>query len=252
MTPLYRRGLKAGLTTTRIERPRKNLYKYVMADAPQTAGLKPPLRDLFLFALISWPYFLNDLYLIPLTRSGNLALLWGLDVVFFCLIPATTLLVLFRRGYMRPAQIGLREWPDGAGWMMAIGAALAAHVVMTLNLEPFLHAELCCRMCGSYPFPAAGLAKWGTIFYAALSAAVLEEIIFRGILINRLRLYLRQPWVIVIIAAAVFALIHWCLGPGKLVSTFLMGILSILIYLRRGRLSEAMISHLIFNILAFS
>jgi len=223
-----------------------------MVDAPQTARLKAPLRNLCLFTLISWPYFLNDLYLIPLTRSANLPLLWGLDVVFFCLIPAATLLVLFRRGYLRPAQIGLREWPDRTGWLIAIGAALAAHVVMTLNLEPFFHAELCCRVCGGYPFPAAGLAKWGTIFYAALSAALLEEIIFRGILINRLRLYIQHPWVIVIIAAAVFALIHWCQGPGKLVSTFLMGILSILIYLRRGRLSEAMVSHLIFNILAFS
>ena len=223
-----------------------------MTNAPPINGQTSPLRDLLLFALISWPYFLNDLYLIPLTRGGNLALLWGLDVVFFCLIPATTLLVLFRKGYMRPAHIGLGPWPDRTGWIMAIGAALAAHVVMTMNLEPFLHNQICCSACRGYPFPAAGLLKWGTILYAALSAAVLEEIIFRGILINRLRLYIQRPWVIFVIAAAVFALIHWCQGPAKLLSTFLMGLLSILIYLRRGRLSEAMISHLIFNILAFS
>jgi membrane protease YdiL (CAAX protease family) len=223
-----------------------------MTNAPPINGQTSPLRDLLLFALISWPYFLNDLYLIPLTRGGNLALLWGLDVVFFCLIPATTLLVLFRKGYMRPAHIGLGPWPDRTGWMMAIGAALAAHGVMTMNLEPFLHNQICCSACRGYPFPAAGLLKWGTILYAALSAAVLEEIIFRGILINRLRLYIQRPWVIFVIAAAVFALIHWCQGPAKLLSTFLMGLLSILIYLRRGRLSEAMISHLIFNILAFS
>lgn len=208
-------------------------------------------RDISLFLLISWPYFLNDLYLIPLSKTSQLGLLWTLDIVFYCLVPITTLFILYRKGQFKPDHIGLNRLPPLSGVAIAVIVALLSYIILTMNLGPWLFANGCCRTCLGYAFPSADILKWITIIYAAVSAAFLEEIIFRGILITTLKKYIQRKWVIVILSCLIFTFIHWCGGSGKLIFTFLAGLVFTFLYLRRGRLAEPIICHMIVDFLAF-
>ena len=67
-------------------------------------------KSITIIALLAWPLYLNDLYLIALGNT-RLGLLWSLDLVFFFLIPTTTLVWLARSKQISLPEIGLASGP---------------------------------------------------------------------------------------------------------------------------------------------
>lgn len=209
-------------------------------------------RNIFIFLLVTWPYFLNDFYLIVLTKDYiYLNALWIADVIFYTAIPLTTLLILRKKNIFTFAEIGFTQRTPLLYVPLLVLLGLLVHIIITSHLEIWLYAHNCFKTCNGYAFYPNGLLKWLSIIYAALSAAFMEEIIFRGLLFKMLKSHIAKTWLILIIANLIFASIHWCLGSGKLISTFIMGIIISLVYLRKGRLSDAILTHLVINILAF-
>lgn len=210
------------------------------------------------FFLVAWPYYLNDIYLIALSGTPNLALLWILDVLFYLLIPAATLMFLYRRGrlghvresFRRPKNIGVTV---GVALVMAV----ATHVIFNLHLGPWLNGHGCCRTCAPYPFPATAPWHFLTVVYAAVSAGVMEESVFRAHLLTLLdrfcvtRLSQNRRRIAVFLAGCVlFALIHWCEGAGKLAFTFLLAMIPTAIYMRSGNLWLPVLWHTMHDALA--
>lgn len=212
-------------------------------------------KALLAFALLSWPFYLNDFYLIPLSgRQGAIGLLWVLDVVFYMLVPCATLVVLYKKGlldFLKPAL----TLPKGKSLPLTIlGAAALAfvtHMVFTRGIDPWFMSGGCCRQCLGYPLPLDALAALLVAVYAPLSAGILEEIIFRGVLIDLLKKYTARPAVILLSSAALFAGIHWCGGSGKLMATFVIGLIPSLIYLRTGNLWLPIIWHVLHDAVVF-
>lgn len=217
-----------------------------------------PLAAALLFAVVAWPYYFNDFYMIALSGTADLGLLWVLDVVFYFLIPSLTLYVLYRRGRLAHVRESLKQPPKL--WFvvcMALAIAIVTHIVFTLHITPWLNWNGCCRMCSPYAFPRGG---WGlmTAVYAAVSAGILEEVIFRAHLMTlldrvftpRMKAGLERKIAVALVSCALFALIHWCEGSGKLAATFLLGLLPTVIYMRSGNLWFPVLWHTMHDALA--
>lgn len=91
------------------------------------------------------------------------------------------------------------------------------------------------------------------IGYAMFSAAIAEEIVYRGFLLHAFRSYLGSSRLAaaasVVIAAALFAFPHHAQGPVGLSMVFLTGVLFGVIYLRSGRnLYAVMLAHAMVDI----
>lgn len=84
----------------------------------------------------------------------------------------------------------------------------------------------------------------GMLVLLALCAPVVEELLFRGVLQGGLASRLPRP-LAVVIAAAVFALVHYqpVQFPGLLVAGLVFGSLA----MRSGRLGPAVVAHITFN-----
>ncbi|MEZ0261727.1 MAG: CPBP family intramembrane glutamic endopeptidase [Alphaproteobacteria bacterium] len=212
-------------------------------------------KALLAFAALSWPFYLNDFYLIPLSgRQGAIGLLWVLDVIFYTLVPCITLAVLYRKGqldFLKPAL----ALPRGK-WLLATVAgavvlAFATHHVFTRGLDHVFMSMGCCRQCQGYPLPLDALAALLVTVYAPLSAGILEEVIFRGVLIDLLKKYTVKPAILIVSSAAIFAAIHWCGGSGKLLATFTIGLIPAALYLRTGNLWLPMLWHVLHDGVVF-
>ncbi len=85
-------------------------------------------------------------------------------------------------------------------------------------------------------------------FLAVVAAPVLEEILFRGIILEG---YLKnyKPWTAILVSAFLFGLIHLNLAQG--VSAFISGILFGWIYWRTRSILLGILLHFINNVLAF-
>ena len=212
-------------------------------------------KALLAFVALSWPFYLNDFYLIPLSgRQGAIGLLWVLDVIFYALVPCITLAVLYKKGlleFLKPALALPRDRRLLATIAGGFALAFVTHFVFTRVLDSFIMSLGCCRQCLGYPLPRHELAAFLVTIYAPLSAGILEEVIFRGVLIDLLKKYTARPFVIIVSGAAIFAAIHWCGGSGKLMATFLIGMIPAALYLRTGNLWLPMLWHVLHDAVVF-
>ncbi len=216
--------------------------------------------------LLVWPLYLNELYLIPLSRLGSLRLLWGLDLLVYCAIPVVTLLWIFRSGQLSRQELGIASpgWHTDPAGLKRFAVDLAGALVIcalpvwvlenqlwpvlkttTFNQPPW-------KLFDGYEFP--GREPWHTfsIIYAALTAGVLEEVIYRGAITSLLRRHIRGFWALVAASSAVFAGIHWGEGPARLLYTFIWGILPTIWFLKRGNLWAPILAHTVYDYLSFN
>ncbi len=206
------------------------------------------LHPLAPFALVAWPWFLNDLYLIALRSRENLALLWALDALFYAAIPTTTLCVLLLRGHLSAEAIGLRLRPSHV-----LDILLSAVVVLPLvilfegELRPSLESCMGLRLCTGYTFPEGDLIELSLRAYASFSAGILEEIAYRGLLFVSLRRFFNSDLAVVTIGALVFSAAHWCQGPVQLVLTFLWAFIPGIWYVFRRSLAGPIALHVAYD-----
>ena len=98
-----------------------------------------------IIALLAWPLYLNDLYLIAL-GNRRLGLLWTLDVVFFLLIPVTTLVWLIRSKRLSLREIGLASTPRPISILAGLILCALLVVLIEWNLRPWMKALLPWRL----------------------------------------------------------------------------------------------------------
>jgi membrane protease YdiL (CAAX protease family) len=97
---------------------------------------------------------------------------------------------------------------------------------------------------GDLPIPAQ---RWALVWWTlvtSVTAAVAEELYFRGFLFRRLG-FLSPPALVGVTSLAFSA---WHVAPGLLLHTFLGGVLWGWAYLRAGRLFPVMLAHVAINV----
>ncbi len=168
------------------------------------------------------------------------------------MLVAVLILLLGLRSQENPLeQLGLC---GGFSWQMAGYAALSALVVFLA--WPVLQASLEAIGIPLYWWQE-GLAlktpgDWVWMIVAAgLFSPVLEEIIFRGYVLNALLAHVPNRVLAILLATAMFTSIHVLFGPGTMVLIFLWTFVPTWLALRFKSLYPAILMHSLNNLLAY-
>lgn len=158
-----------------------------------------------------------------------------------------TLLLLSRRRARAPfaAQVGL-AWRPGDGWGIVIGLVLQVVVAVVvgglLNLLPGEPTQQeVVEVAADAP---RGAALAGLFVLLGVLAPMIEEILYRGVLLSRLRRSM-GPWPAIVVSAAAFAGFH-LVDPGALYAVpglFIIGLVLGWCALARGDLGLAIAVH---------
>lgn len=135
--------------------------------------------------------------------------------------------------WLRP--VGRRALFAGAALMPAF--YLAVTFALYALPEPWL---------GSYSEASAGIAGGGVLglLAVAVAAPVVEEIIFRGLILTRLRAVM-PGWLAVVLSAAIFGACH--VHPVWFCYAFALGAFFGFLDLRSGSIWPSILAHLTFN-----
>jgi len=160
-----------------------------------------------------------------------------------------SLIPLYRRRPFRPRDLGLRPAPAAAsvGWV-----ALAVLVVGLTNWL-WLNKVIGIRTAGSLGVTLRGSTAALVLagVFMAITAPVIEEIFFRGVLYRSLRNSLNIP-VAAVIGGAIFALVHWLSYPlDTLPPRFVFGVIACLLYERTGSLLPGIALHCLIDAAAY-
>lgn len=210
-----------------------------------------------LFALLLWPFYLNDLYVVGVTQRSLVAL-WSLDLVFFVTIPSLTLWLLHRAGHVDVAAILRRPRTELQRQFALPPSPIVAHVAMAALLaggsflvfwaiiNPIIWALLPASPHG-YAFPTEQPWRLLVILYAALTAGIIEEVVFRGIVLERLQRThsLRNS---ILISAVLFGLIHWHGGSALIAMAAVWAIPVSLYYASTENLWVPILWHTFYNL----
>jgi membrane protease YdiL (CAAX protease family) len=192
---------------------------------------------------------LNGLYLAP-ALATSVPLFWALDVVQFVLVPAASIWALRIAG-VRPTDYGLGPLAPSARDVLAyliVAAAFYLIIGGANALSP--HVALAWGSGGSlYPhaIPLDPNLALVALFYLCISAALVEEIVFRGVLFVALPRRLYVP-----LSALAFSLIHWENGSWETFATLVLGLVLAVLYIRIRNLWPFVFGHVVTDMLAFA
>ena len=192
---------------------------------------------------------LNGLYL-AWALAASVPLFWALDLVQFVLVPLAGFWALWRAG-VRPADYGLGPLARTAKDLPAYPLLIAVFCIgygTASALSPYV--SLAWGSGGSLYTRAIPLEPNLAILvllYVCVSAAVVEEIVFRGLLHLAL-----PPRLFVPLSALAFSLIHWENGSWETAATFALGYALALLYRRIRNLWPFVLGHALADMLDFA
>lgn len=148
------------------------------------------------------------------------------------------------------SSIGFRL-PKGVGVGMGVAAGFAASLAVTLLVR-----EL--RLQGSYDLQyenyivsqATGLIAAALFFVFLLFGPIVEEILFRGIVLEGLANVTNGVFAVVI-SAVIFAGVHLAGGAAQVTGALILGLVLGWLYLRTRSIVPSSVAHIIYNTLAF-
>lgn len=154
-------------------------------------------------------------------------------------IAAVLLIYLIRRKKLGDA-LWLRR-VEGPGLMSGVALAPALYLIITLVMSALPEEWL-----ESYGEASSSIGTGGLIGVAAtvLVAPVVEELIFRGLMMTRLSQAV-PGWLAAVLSAAIFGVCHG--HPVWFAYTFVIGLLFGLIDLRLGSIWPSILAHMAFN-----
>lgn len=125
--------------------------------------------------------------------------------------------------------------------LAAVGVAPVLYLVVTLVLSALPEVWL-----ESYAEASASLENTGVVAFiaTALAAPVAEEVVFRGLILSRLRRAM-PGWLALVLSALIFGVCHG--HPVWIAYAFVLGMIFGLMTLRTGSILPSMLTHILFN-----
>ena len=172
-----------------------------------------------------------------------------LDVFFGLFVVALAIYLLWRPGQSGFDRIGLNFQRPVSDVARGLGLVLAIGI-------PGLALYAAGRMLGiTVAVSASPLdSKWWTIpilVFAALKAALVEEVILVGYLFTRLRELGWRTWTIILAAAVLRGSYHLYQGIGPFIGNVAMGVVFGWCYQRWGRVAPLIVAHWAIDIISF-
>jgi membrane protease YdiL (CAAX protease family) len=185
---------------------------------------------------------------------------WMADAAKFVFVPLVSLWLLRRLAGIGPSGYGL-ALPRGAARGSLAAETLVATVLLWAGYS--LAEGLAARLLPGAPadafgydaaLPGGGLARAAGTLYLAITAALAEEVMLRGVLrawVERVVAPPRRATVFVLASATLFALVHWENGAAELVAAAVYGLIAASLCLRMGSLWPLVAAHFLIDLVAF-
>ncbi len=195
---------------------------------------------IYLIAVI--PFLLNDLSNIHASSYEQ----WVL-VDYACRMASLLFLgVMVFKGRLKPDDLGLSLDRKGrlAFWTLILASMTMVYCLASeVLLKPFE---------GVWSATVVEYDRESAFFLVDMTfgltlVAVSEEIIFRGLALSALKAYTRNPVVIVLVSALVFALIHWSTGAKNILDCFAYGMIFMAVTMRVRSIIPATVVHFLLD-----
>ena len=213
-------------------------------------------RCIALLAAMFMPLFLNGFYNSLLV--GSAVLYWTVEFCTWLLLPAVLMLV-FKRSGGRFHDLGVMRPKSSRAWLVfilcsvAFSALLYAAYSIGYDQSRGLFAQDYFAVHFSYHsiIPTEGVGKVVVWLYFSLTAGIVEELFFRGLL---KRLFSDTKWgliAFVLTSTILFASIHWENGARDMFATGCVGLVASIAFLLNRNVITLMIAHTVADLLLF-
>ncbi len=205
---------------------------------------------------------LNGFYLQELKEKSIIGF-WAQDILHFVVVPGVFLISIYLRLGIRPSHYGLISGTRSYPTHELIGASIFAAIVFGLLIIPLdILSFHIFREFGftqsSFEYSSmvpTGVLKLPVVFYMAITAGFVEEIVYRGIpymlIFECKSVVIKKRSVYVIGTAVLFAAIHWDSGLHFLLVTFVFGLFAAWLYLQLKNLWPLVGGHFIYDFYIF-
>jgi membrane protease YdiL (CAAX protease family) len=217
---------------------------------PRSAGV------LLVSALVPVALFLNGFFMPNLDSPW---LQWGTDLASYVVLPLCTFLWLRTHAGIAPLNYGvvsLKQAGQLGSVLKETALALVVLLVITQSVPGIAWSVLWRAGLAQYAFtqpehihlPAGGLGRFAAVGYLCVSAAVVEEVFFRGLLRYFMLDHrthpskLRSTWY-VLASSMLFGFCHWERGAAIVFTMFFFGIAASMLYLRFSSLYPLVGAH---------
>jgi len=206
---------------------------------------------LFFIALING-FYLDDVY------QSNIITAWVYDTSQFVILPFTLLFILYKYYGIRPSDYGIIIPTNNFNRNTLIQKAiLYAALLEILYFVTYKFTDMYIpdkHYMGYLSLIPTGILKLPVVFYMSITAAVVEEIVYRGIpfmLFKKHKEYKHFNSLFIIITASLFSLVHWENGIPDLAATFVFGIFAAMLYLNYNNLIPLIFAHFVGDFVTF-
>jgi len=224
-------------------------------EIKQNKALLLGITIIFLFGIT------NGFYLEWL-RKTSIPLLWAQDIIHFVVVPILFLVYISKRFSVNPSDYGLISASPSYPLYELVGASIFTAFLFGLILWPmdnFLyyvfytheHTESGNNYSSIVP---TGIFKLPVVFYLAITAGMVEEIVYRGIphkLIFENKRIVRKKFIYILFTSVAFSAIHWDKGLHLLIGTFIFGLLAGWLYLKLRNLWPLVGGHFLYDFYIF-
>ena len=196
------------------------------------------------FLLLAAPFYLNDIPFILLNGT------YGVYLVDY----GTRILVL-AGCFLWPVSRAIATERSFPQWGTASAILVAAVLPVIRRLAYHLLEVPFVSLTGigglfEFPFLSDPTLYWIDLTAGLFGVALSEELVFRKLAMRWLETAGRAPIQIIVISALLFSLMHWGSGPGRLLYTFVSGLIYMAAYLRLRRLWPLVVAHWVEDFMA--
>ena len=218
-------------------------------------------RSILLLAILP-PFalgMLNQFYLESAYRHSK-ALFYVADSFQFVVVPMLVWFLVLRPAKIQLKDVGLRLPIFGAKPFETGGLFLFVAIVLWIAYEPVN------AIAYRYLWREAGIFGYGTVIpksfpsnavvvvYFSLTAAFVEEIVFRGLTWSYFSSALPAAWRVpayIIVTSVLFAAIHSEQGPHGMIAAFSFGLAAAALFVKLKNLWPLVFGHFVGDVIAF-
>jgi len=212
-------------------------------------------RYLTLFILGIFPFLING-SINPIIAQVPI-LYWGFELVIWVAIPCLIFYLLVTKYGLNLSEIGIVN-PCSS---IKTGLKFIGVCLLVMIFDSFIYKQAFYFFYNIAPaepifayqsiIPESGTKRFVAIWYLAISAGVVEELYFRGLLHKISKLF-GSPWVLYLVFSPLFfSVIHWEGNLANMGASYIVGLFGCLIYLWLRNIWPLIIGHIYTDLLWF-
>ena len=211
---------------------------------------------IILFLVGIFPFLING-YINSLIFN-NALLYWSFEILSWIVIPTIIFYFAVSKNGLRFSELGLHTKVFGR---QSIGLLVAACVLVSFidywaykNLFDYFSSIFTNKAFFSYEsiIPSDGTMKIIIAIYFGLSAGIVEELYFRGLLYKISHFFASPNLLYLALSPFLFSIIHWEGGLANVSATFVIGLIMALLFLWLRNLIPLIVGHCMTDLVWFS